>query len=208
MHLKSKCSKATVIYCHCPCIPIVSSIVEKVSIHRPKNPENQLAMCLLLVLGVKLITLSVSRSGVCVQDGMGVVFPRGRIVGGVLGLALSLQSLGPKRTDLGVRRSGEESVGVGLGVGVRDDRCSGTDSDRARSDDLLDSDLRVDSTKNVDGSVEGRMEDVKSKFKVPMLESGEMVMGCRPALKMPFLTHGRTVYFKCDISVVRTISTN
>jgi hypothetical protein len=185
----------------------MSSIVEEFSIHRPKNPENQLAIWLLLVLGVKLITLSVSCSGVCVQDRKGIVFPRGRIVGGVLGLLLSLQSLGPKRTDLGVRRSGEESVGVGLGVGVRDARCSGTDSDRARSDGLLASDVRVDSTKKVDGSVEGRMEDVKSEFKVPILESGEMVMGGRPALKMPFLTHGRTVYFKCGISVVRTIST-
>jgi hypothetical protein len=86
-------------------------------------------MCLLLVLGVKLITLSVSRSGVWVRDLMGTVYPRGRTVGGVLGLGLSLLSLGPKRTDRGVRRSGELSVGIGLGVGVRDARCNGTDSE-------------------------------------------------------------------------------
>lgn len=62
--------------------------------YRPNNPETQLTRCLLLMLGVKLITLSVSpspspfrvRSGVC---GTGTVLPRGR-VGVVFALALSL----------------------------------------------------------------------------------------------------------------------
>ena len=43
------------------------------SFHRPNNPENQLAMCLLLVLGAELIMLSVSRSGVWVRDLTGTV---------------------------------------------------------------------------------------------------------------------------------------
>ena len=124
-------------------------------------------------------------------------------MGGVLGLDLSLQSLGPKRTDRGVRRSGEPSVGVGLGVGVRDGRCNAIGSERAKSEGLGDSEARVDSTRRmVEGSVEGRIKELKSEFEVPMLESGEMVMGGRPALKMPCLTHGRTVYFRCGISVI------
>jgi hypothetical protein len=61
----------------------------------------------------------------------------------------------------------------------------------------------VDSTRRiVEGSVECNIEDVKSEFEVPILESGEMVIGGRPALKIPCLTHGRTVYFRFGISVI------
>ena len=57
----------------------------------------------------------------------------------------------------------------------------------------------MDSTSRM---VEGSIEDVKSEFEVPMLESGETVIGGRPALKIPCLTHGRTVYFRCGDSVI------
>lgn len=78
--------------------------------HRPNTPKNHPAICLLLILGVKLITLSASpspslvRSGVC---GAGTVLPRGR-VGVVLGLHVALLR---KLSDFAVRLT-SEGVGV------------------------------------------------------------------------------------------------
>jgi hypothetical protein len=60
-------------------------------LHFPNSPENQFAKCLLLTLGVKLITLSLSpslslsRSGVSGLWSAGTVLPRGRV-----GVVLSL----------------------------------------------------------------------------------------------------------------------
>lgn len=82
-------------------------------------------MCLELVLGVKLSTLSASLSGVLgLADSIGTVFLRARPIGGVFGLAVDLLR-GPKRMDLGVRRSGvscldddREVLSERVGVGV------------------------------------------------------------------------------------------
>jgi hypothetical protein len=85
---------------------------------RPNSPENQFARCLLLILGVKLTTLSLSVStspsfsGV---RGTGTDWPRG-LVGVIRALILSLLR---RLIDLAVQLA---SVGVGVvfSVGVVD----------------------------------------------------------------------------------------
>jgi hypothetical protein len=80
--------------------------------HLPNSPENQFAKCLLLMLGVKLITLSVSpslafsRSGVCGSEFGGTVLLRGRVV-------IVLWSLLRKLSGFAVRLV---VVGVGLSL--------------------------------------------------------------------------------------------
>lgn len=138
-----------------------------------------------------------------------MVIPRGRTVGGVLGLSLSFSlSRGPKRTAFGVRRSGELVPGAGIGVGVLESRGSGIDSDLRMLGILGEFGVCVDSTIRivVEGSVDGSV-DAKSECEVPRLESGEMGILGMLALKMPFLTHGRTVYFRCGISGTESAQT-
>lgn len=138
-----------------------------------------------------------------------MVIPRGRTVGGVLGVSPSFSlSRGPKRTAFGVQRSGEMVPGADIDVGVFESRDSGIDSDLRMSGIwsefgvCVESTIRIVVEESVDGSV-----DAKSEFEVPMLESGETGILGMPALKMPFLTHGRTVYFRCGISGTESAQT-
>lgn len=144
-------------------------------------------ICWLLVLGAKLMTLSDrdGDSGVfCLE--LGNVFPLGRVVHGVRGLDLSL-SRGPKSTDLGVRRSGEDPA-------VKEDLRSGgldvepDESFEQRVDGVLN--RTGDEVNDLDSKTRSFGEGRKSEFVVVNVD-GDDINGI---VGSPTLTHGRTVY--------------
>lgn len=154
------------------------------TVHRPKKPEIQLAICWLLVLGAKLSTLSArdGDSGVlCLVSGN--VFPLGLLIQGVFGLGLSR---GPKRTDFGVRRSGEEPA---TEPALRKGGCT------LEADDLVEQ--RVDGVSNRAGDeaiglgskLRSFGEGRKSEFVVVKVD-GDDINGM---VGSPTFTHGRTV---------------
>lgn len=101
------------------------------------SPENQFAKCLLLMLGVKLITLSVSESRFLdsgVLTSAGTVLPRGRVGVGVLSLVRRLSDLGVRLYLLicvGVGEDGslsDSAEGVLVLCGVEGDADSGPET--------------------------------------------------------------------------------
>lgn len=147
-------------------------------------------MCLLLVLGVKLLMLSVSLSGVSVPEGLdsepiGIVLPRRRAVGGVPGVGL-LFSRGPKSVGLGARRVGEppaDSDFVGREV-ARDIGVPNLDVLLV----ICATGAPVTGVPSTNRIAEGTVVYVKFRVEAAMLEAGDIGIGGRPAL-----TQGRIV---------------
>lgn len=156
---------------------------------------------------MKLSALSVFLSGVRGSDEFttGTVFPRGRPVGGVLGLGLP-DSRGPKKVAFDVRELEVSCLEEGRDVLVEAIVGVGVSRESAElvlkySAEFGDSTRGAESTRRM---VEGGFS-VGRLVKIGAARPGQVVTGI--VRGKPVFTQGRIVYFNCGMSVARSART-